>query len=79
MVETFSLFAFSPSLRNGVVAVARTKTNQGNLKCPNLKRIGKNLNSDLTRKEEKGLECPITGGARGAKALGRGEQRDTER
>ena len=29
LVETFSLFAFSPSLRNGVVAVASTKTNQG--------------------------------------------------
>lgn len=54
LVETFSLFAFSPSLRNGVVAVARTKTNQGNLTCPKFKRIGKSLNSDLTgRKRDK--------------------------
>ena len=78
LVETFSLFAFSPSLRNGVVAVARTKTNQGESDVSKFETDRKKaeFRSD---QEEKGLACPITGGARGAKALGRGEQRDTER
>ena len=72
LVETFSLFAFSPSLSNGVVALARTKTNQRNLTCPNSEWIGKKPEFRSDREGGKGTRMPDHGRGKGGKGLGKG-------
>merc|ERR1712107_899393 len=64
--------AFSPSLSNGVVALARTKTNQGNLTCPNSEWIGKKPEFRFDREVGKGTSMPDHGRGKGGKGLGKG-------
>merc|ERR1712012_453732 len=64
--------AFSPSMGNGVVALARTKTNQGNLTCPNSEWIGKKPEFRFDQEGGKGTRMPDHGRGKGGKGLGKG-------